>query len=818
MEEMQLQNKVDLQDLTPGLQFGDETIQDGQGTVIRGIGTRLAAAEHMDLAVATYVDGAYTLGAYGVAPGGGFDMERVEVARGPQGTLHGRNSVAGSINLVTVKPEDRWDATLMAEVTDVSQQRLNAGIGGPIGWPVSFRLTAGYHGGDGMQENIGLAGDLDMPDQTFWAPQLRITTKRFDMNMRWSHVEDNGLSRQMVQLSNVDTTNPYYEDGFTPNEFYLYATPNPAIAADCPVGTPGHHCGDVYNRVATNFEATNESTSDLATAYASYQISDNVNIRYNGSYSDVASVNWTDGDRTNREGMPNDHTLAHDSGLPGFANYAYRMPFEYQEMSHELTINGFAGNFNFVGGLFYYENDRTWLVDMHEYNYPWRFLSADEHAQMNSPIFAYPEWGIPGFEVSSCQDTLQVLSDEYGYNIDPERADEFEGLYMFCPEGSNHTNTLQWWSNSRSDTRAAFFSGNYRFSPNWALSGGIRYTEDTKEQETEDSGGFLLFEFGSVVGATFREGEGAGRPVTWSRPIGHLALEYTTDAGQLIYGRVSTGFRAGGFNITDVPGQVPPFIAEETLVNYEVGTKGAFFNSRLQIATALWYYDFRDYQIAALMDQPPGVDIPVGQFHATPLVEYTANIPETTVYGLDFEFSTYIGDHWILRGFYAYQDSEIGEHSSVLIGDPEGEFAEWEHIDWWTGQTVTSLYPLPTDQTGNSLPMQPKHKAALTGGWNIPLGRSGGDLQLFATYSFTDEQYVDIGNLDYWQIPSYDRWDASISWTAPRGKWSIALFGKNLADEVAIVELLPAGLGGYALGYLSNPREIGLQLYWRPFN
>ena len=41
---------------------------------------------------------------------------------------------------------------------------------------------------------------------------------------------------------------------------------------------------------------------------------------------------------------------------------------------------------------------------------------------------------------------------------------------------------------------------------------------------------------------------------------------------------------------------------------------------------------------------------------------------------------------------------------------------------------------------------------------------------------------------------------------------------ENLADDVAIIEMLPAGLGGYALGYLSNPREIGLQLYWRPFN
>jgi outer membrane receptor protein involved in Fe transport len=487
MTEMQIQSKVDLQDLTPGLQIGDETIQDGQGTVIRGIGTRMAAASHADLGVATYVDGAYTLGAYGVAPGGGFDLQRVEVARGPQGTMHGRNSVAGSINLITIKPENRWDATFMAEVTDVSQQRFNAAIGGPIAGPLSFRLTAGYHGGDGRQENIGLAGDLDMPDQTFWAPQLRLTTKRFDMNMRWSHVEDNGLSRQMVQLTNVDTTTEFWDEyGYEPNEYYLYETPNPAIAADCPPGTPGHLCGDVYNKVATNFEASNESTSDLGTMYASYQISENVNIRYNGSYSDVVSSNWTDGDRTNREGMPNDHTLAHDSGTPGFANYAYRMPFEYQEMSHELTVTGFTGNFNYVGGLFYYENDRSWLVDMYTFNEPWRFYSADEHAAANSPLYGF--WPAEG-----CQDTLNMI-DTMGWGTsDPDRADEFEGLVYYCPEGANHTNTLQWWSRATSETKAAFASGNYRFNANWALSGGIRYTEDTKVQGTEDSGGFALF-------------------------------------------------------------------------------------------------------------------------------------------------------------------------------------------------------------------------------------------------------------------------------------------------------------------------------------
>ena len=205
LEELVIQERTDLQNLVPGLQFSDEMEQQGSGTVIRGIGTRNAQYDQADYAVATYVDGAYTLGVYGTTPGGGFDLERVEVARGPQGTLNGRNSIAGAINVVTKGPTDHWDAELMGEVTDVSQQRLNAAVGGPLGdTPFSFRLTGGTHTGDGRQENVGPGGDHDAPDQTFYAPQLRAETDRFSVRARYLHVEEDGVPRGFVQLANVD--------------------------------------------------------------------------------------------------------------------------------------------------------------------------------------------------------------------------------------------------------------------------------------------------------------------------------------------------------------------------------------------------------------------------------------------------------------------------------------------------------------------------------------------------------------------------------------------------------------------------------------
>ena len=104
-----------LQNLVPGLQFGDNRDGEGNSISLRGIGTKYAGINHFDLSVASYIDGAYTVGAYGMMPGGGFDLDRIEVARGPQGTLNGRNSIAGSINYFYKKPTPYWEYDFLLE-------------------------------------------------------------------------------------------------------------------------------------------------------------------------------------------------------------------------------------------------------------------------------------------------------------------------------------------------------------------------------------------------------------------------------------------------------------------------------------------------------------------------------------------------------------------------------------------------------------------------------------------------------------------------------------------------------------------------------
>ena len=800
MEELVLQDRTDLQNLVPGLQFGDDTQQDGQGTVIRGIGTRFAQYQHNDFAVATYVDGAYTLGTYGVAPGGGFDLERIEVARGPQGTLNGRNSIAGAINLVTKKPTNVWDAELMTEVTDVSRQRYNAAVGGPLGEYLSFRLTGGHYTGDGIQENVGPGPDYDAPDQTFWAPQLRLSTNRFDLNARYSRVEDEGVPRSFVQLTNIDTTNPFTVDG-DPDPYYLWATPNPSINPNCPLDVPGWRCGDLENRVSLNFPGFSESESDFATLNANYQITDSLNVSYNFSDSDVASISVTDADHTNRVPISEDpggldHMFASDGGVP-FDNVYYRLPFVYTERSHEMLFSSsFGGKFNFIGGLFTYENEREGSIDRFNLAEPFRFGSADEWARRASPAFGF-------VELTSCEQFLtDFLQDIFGVTL----VDEESGFVWYCPEGNELTHAVNFFSRSRSDTEAAFFSGDFQVNDNWTISGGLRYTEDEKEQRLREQGGFAVFDcsfgflnqpFGVPCGVTFIEGEGNELPQSWSRTIGHLSVEYATDAGNMVYGRVSTGFRAGGFN-TGVPGTVPPTIDEETLINYELGTKGLFFDQRLQLSAGIWYNAFDGYQLSGLHELPPGSPFFAARlFTESPLVEFTSNIDDTNLYGLDVEFNFREGP-WRLSGFYAYQDSEIGPHSSVILGNPNAEFGEWTFTEFGTGEEVTTLYELPTDQTGNRLPQQPEHKIALTGGYSRSLGDSGGFLQLISTYSYTDERFIDIGNLPIYELPSFDRWDVGVNWTSPSDRFSVALYVQNVLDEIGVNEFLPvAGNGAF---------------------
>ena len=203
IDELGINNNNDLEILTPGLQIGHESPDSGHGNHIylRGIGSERHQEFFQDTAVATYVDGIYTDEVYGLEQGNLFDIERIEVARGPQGTTGGRSAIAGSLHYWSKRPSDVFDVKFLAEFTDQASQRFEVAFGGPIGDSgFMYRVRAGKWDGDGAQENIGPGGAYDEPDQFSITPQLRYKNDRWDINLSWTHTEDKGAPRTSVAL------------------------------------------------------------------------------------------------------------------------------------------------------------------------------------------------------------------------------------------------------------------------------------------------------------------------------------------------------------------------------------------------------------------------------------------------------------------------------------------------------------------------------------------------------------------------------------------------------------------------------------------
>ncbi|MCY4142686.1 MAG: TonB-dependent receptor [Gammaproteobacteria bacterium] len=812
IEELGMTKAADLEQLVPGLQFGDNGEQVGQGTTIRGIGSRLAGETHSDLAVATYIDGVYTIGTYGVAPNY-FDLERIEVARGPQGTLNGRNSIAGSVSYVTKKPTDSWDSLFHTELTDQFSQRFSAAVGGPIADNLSFRLTLSSYTGDGAQENIGPGGDYDEPDEFSWSPQIRFKNDRLDINLRIARLEDNGSPRAQVTLTDRDRTSdcivPISADPDNPNPpcdtnfWYLYEGSIPSIEDNCPPGTPGFECGDIFNKLNVNRPGIGGSTANQNFVTATYQLTDNLTIKYNYGDSDNFSQVTRDRDMTTRVASASDPALSADGGVP-FEDGVLGVTYDYTEASHEIQlVSNFEGQFNFITGVFFYENDTTWSVPVWDYASSFRFLNADDAAAAAGSVFGVP--------VSTCRDVLEDVIVAFGIGAIDRGGVDID-LYWGCPEGNDHTQSFLFTTNGSSTTRAAFISADYVIDEQWSVSGGLRYTEDEKNQGFD--GGWLIGDFFSVnVPLTIFFDDSDPKTRTWDQPIGHISVEYRPDSNRLYYGRLSTGYRAGGFN-TFSPGAPLDPIGEETLVNYEIGMKGLFMDGTMLLTAAGYINLFDGYQLNGTQENPTPILLPTQD---SPLIEFTSNIDDCSLWGAEVEFVYFVDKNWQVSGYYNYLDSEIGEHSEVVRGDPNPRFGTWDHIDFNTGQPTTSRYILPTDMTGNSLPMQPKHKLAATVTHTRPL-EIGGDLLAVATYSWTGERYSDLSNASRSTLEAYGRLDARATWINEDGNLSATFFIQNILNKIGLIEYIQRTTngGGPAMGTLTDPRQIGLEVRWSP--
>ena len=390
IDQLGINNPNDLEALVPGLQMGHTGTGMGKAEddhiYMRGIGNQRSQAWFSDVALATSVDGVVTENTYALSPGNMFDVERIEVARGPQGTTGGKAGLAGAINFFTKKPTETWDFRWMSEFNDQFSQRHNVAFGGPIGDSnFMYRITAVSWTGDGDQKNVGSGPDYDKPDHWSFAPQLRYKNGPWDANFRYSYVQDTGVPRTSIELAHRDIETRCLFEGVDgagnprcwENPFYGAEQQAPSVQNCDPASVVFKiicEGGDLLNEVDRNLPSWVDNFVETAVLKVKYDLNDNLALDYHLSYRESREWYQNDTDGTSRVGGgtycdEDSHAnttqgvdprfCAADGAQNGFfIDRGNHRIHQTEMLVNELKlISSYDGPFNYVVGIYMNDGD-----------------------------------------------------------------------------------------------------------------------------------------------------------------------------------------------------------------------------------------------------------------------------------------------------------------------------------------------------------------------------------------------------------------------------------------------------------------------------
>lgn len=901
VEKMGIQTIEDLQVLVPGLQVGNRTQGGSKGEddhyYMRGLGSERTINHFSDVAVAVYVDGIWTDQTYGTD--GFFDVERIEVARGPQGTTGGRAALAGAISFYTRKPTETFDAILRAEFTDQFTQQYQIAFGGPIlDSDFSYRLRASSLTGEGQIENVYAGGvDAGEPDQFIWSPQLRWKTNRWDVTLRYSDQKDTGTPMVSLPLGARNTIDEFLDannDGepdCSTNEVtgeetcarnpFFGANANPAVANCDNISQDGTRdpsniiCNpdDLQHKVAFNAPIFQDNSAKAASIDAIFNVTDSLVLNYKGGWRDTVNRNMNDLDQLPREGGgvclwnhpkvlggmltagQTSRYCALDGGGDGsFADDYWEIGFTSEQWSHEISLySNFDGPFNFTVGAVYIDGDE-----------PLDYLYTNKGSAAGNWLYEDTSAACEAI-IESLYGTGGSLSGGENWLLrdlrtsDEAMAHAFAGLYACpgSPEVVNYSMTgnpgyaanpngveYAFFGNAAYTNQGIYFNLEYEINDAWRVFGGARHDKDVKDH--------LQNTFSWVTGvnaanpATFYEGWGwyatacnnntgedcigiATIPVRdgsivgmeekhdaeWDATIWNIGVEYRPVDDVMVYGRISTGYRAGGFY--GYARSVPPFTTDaEEMTNYEIGAKGMFFDNVLQLEASYFFQDFDNYWVYADRLKTP-VEMasdPTGN----PVTSEVTNNDGTTIGGIELQGAWRISESFTLRGFYNWLDASIGDFEANYPFEIPGVTNPWLEVPWTdTAGVAQTAYvrDQPMSFGGNQLPNQPEHKGSLTLAYETDLPKNLGGLEVLTTYSYTGKKYVTLGNVETFAIDPYKRWDIRTTWRSMNQKYTVTLFAQNVLDQAGLQMWSPREGVDNNLGTVTEPREIGLIITWR---
>jgi iron complex outermembrane receptor protein len=756
LQEFGIDNLNDLSVNTPGL-----SVTTGERITIRGVGID-SLALGIDAAVGTYVDGYFTNGVGPFWINNFFDVERIEVLRGPQGTLYGRNTAAGAVNVISKKPQYEFEGEVNLEAGNHGYGVVQGMLNIPLGDKFAWRMSASQLNRGALQKNDA-GPDVDKIDNTSFDTTLRADwTDTWQTDLRVLTYKRDGRPSSRYQLAPYDTETRVYPGATTINHTWGWDQENPAVQDP--------------SKTSQDFANTLDETYTNAILTNIFAVGD-IDIKYIGGYGDFSRDSAGDVDWSSNLNSSSVNNITSES----------------DQMTHELQfISDFDGKFNFIAGLYYFEQDARLYYD---------FQNATDPIYSTSLVWdtEFVTLGLADFVNYGPRFPLVTL---------PGAAMTEFVLGFGLPDFQGDPNNRVFWFDTDLDVTsyAGYGQIDYQFTDKLNLTVGGRYTFDEKKgSETvramaplyevffpiplgDDVYGVLESEthkfLGNSIAYPINQGDDASDKMDWDNVSGMVRLDYTLDSGGFMYGSISTGYRAGGFNLGTLAPGVDSF-DEETITSYELGYKGSMADDSLLVELAAYYYDYEDLQVnQSYLDPQTGASG----------TEFT-NAAGAEVKGFEAQFTWLVSDSFRLAGSYAYNNAK---------------YTDFKTID------KSTLDQKPVNYKGNMLNRAPKNKIGFNASYFVPLGDKG-DLLFSGIYTWVDEMYTNPSNSVNGWLDSWDRFDARMTWTAPSEKLALTAFVKNIAGDRHSTD---ASGGSISDGFLrtellSDPRMYGLQLNYR---
>ena len=729
-----------LQFLTPSMTFGNN---DGYTYVtLRGIGTD-ATLTSAEASVATYQDGVYTgdLIAEGMPS---FDLERIEVLRGPQGTLYGRNTTGGVINYITKLPSFDPGASLSTAYGNYNAVLVDAGITGPlVPDKVAGRLSLHFGDHDGYRYDIA-TGQREDADQVMsgrgallFTPSTAVTvTLRGDV----THDRSSNPYELITQHSLDGVTSQSAPLG-------LFSLPEAALAAIPGLLSPadlarlnGGSIASLFGLIQPGPLAPNPNTSlDFSNIAPTRFVTDSdggsATVEWRGSGVTVKSIT---GYRYSRLFFEN------DSGGDGTPQVIFDPLIQQsRQVTQEFNVSGkaFAGRLDWLVGAFYFHDDATLDATL--------FLPAFGQSTLAGISFANSNPAYP-YSLNLSQPYLSSLFASFPSVYSPvvQSGPDYPSGSLVGGASIPTTAFLGFATRQTSQSAAAFAQATYSLTDSLRLTGGVRFTDDRKDV-TRSIHSNILYTVASLFGETPAQVglcDQVSEAKTWTAPTGTVGVDYDAAPHVLTYAKVSWGYKAGGAN----PGECQGFFNPEYLTAYEAGVKGLFADGQVLTNAAMYYYDYTNIQFTTFVGNSSSIE----------------NAGSATAFGIELESALQPRAIPGLRidGSASYEDSRYGE----------GKFQD------------------PADQgvyeiRGDELIRAPKWKAQF--GAQYTTGLANGQLSLRGEGAWTDTIYNDIFNgkaafEGATTQPGYWVANARLTWTSADRRYTAELFADNLTNSL----------------------------------